>query len=114
MSNMVQHVVYPFVAEEAGFKNVEMKGPDLSKHHWEEDESEQTDALGSSDGEVLQPPADLLPNLGQWKIDHSWSETGAPWPSNVPLPGGSEGEVSEPEDQEEASKEKYDESTGNK
>jgi hypothetical protein len=46
--------------------------------------------------------------LGKLKINHPWSETGAPWPSDIPLPGGSEGEESEPEDQEETDKEKYD------
>jgi hypothetical protein len=44
---------YPFVPEEAGFKNVKLKGLDLSKHYWEEDELEQKDALVSPDGEVL-------------------------------------------------------------
>jgi hypothetical protein len=62
MSNVVQHVYlavtalsryYPFVPEEAGFKNVKLKGLDLSKHYWEEDELEQKDALVSPDGEVL-------------------------------------------------------------
>jgi hypothetical protein len=91
-----------------------LKGPDLSKHHWEEDESKQKHILVGPDDEVLQPPDDLLPDLGNLKIDRPWSETGAPWPSDVPLPDGSEGEESGPEDQEEVGKEKSDENISNK